>query len=128
MIRRKIALAAGGAASLLLLTGSAAYAEGGQPAAPKPPPPVVTAGPAGLDMIEVTAFTAAGGTGEATVLCPASHPYVTGGGGQACSFASYLIISRPVAGGAPPQGWEAAVSPSPDGTYGNVTASALCSK
>jgi hypothetical protein len=54
--------------------------------------PAATAGPSGLATITVTA------NGEASVIavCPASHPYVLGGGGTSENNAYGLLDSHPV--------------------------------
>ena len=118
-----------GIAALVLGTGTAAYAEsipgsaGVIHHAAKPGP--VTAGPAGLDVIVVTATgPPPGGNAAVAATCPASHPFVTGGGAQSASMANPLTMSAPVGlGGASPGSWVASAVGN-----GQVTAYALCSK
>jgi hypothetical protein len=126
---RKQLIISAGAAGLVLGLGTAAYAastpgsSGVIHQAGKPRQ--VTAGPAGLDVIVVTATgPPPGGNAGVTATCPASHPFVTGGGAQSASIANPLTLSAPVGlGGTGPGSWVAS-------TVGNgqVTAYALCSK
>jgi hypothetical protein len=98
----------------------------GPPGSAGPPGPAgpSTAGPAGLDLIVVTSNVqnAGGPDGSITganVICPADHPYATGGGGQ--SFHLGLAGSEPVAYG---HGWVAIAVPG----GGPTTVFAICSK
>lgn len=58
-----------------------------------------TAGPKGLDLITVTAT----GEGSAMAICPASHPFVVGGGGDAnpLRVSVRAVISPPPPGPTP---------------------------
>jgi hypothetical protein len=91
-----------------------------------------TAGPSGLD---VTFVISGPGTGSASAFCPASHPYIVGGGGNA--FVSVvggtrntsLAYSVPLIPGqtenpGTAQGWQAFAVSSTD----TVHAEALCAK
>jgi len=85
------------------------------PVGPKGPAGATTAGPSGLDVITVT-DSFAGDSGEA--VCPSSHPYVLGGGGQSNRGNGSLTNSVPqvgASGGAPtvpviPPGWDVTLS------------------
>lgn len=71
---------------------------------PAGPPGASTAGAAGLDVIFVRATNGPPPVlvGTATALCPADHPYVLGGGGDAASHQSPVKFSGPVSGGGEP--------------------------
>jgi hypothetical protein len=82
-----------------------------------------TAGPQGLDVIEVTAVNRAG-TG-ATATCPKSHPYVIGGGGSVGGGPS-LATSEPIVQPGEPGSW--AVGASSGSTHDTADAYALCAR
>lgn len=81
-----------------------------------------TAGPSGLDVIEVYAVPVVQG-GSVTANCPASHPYIVGGGGTA--MPNGLQISEPWITANQPQGWRVTGS-GPGPIY--TDAFALCAK
>ncbi|GGJ42050.1 hypothetical protein GCM10010121_061440 [Streptomyces brasiliensis] len=69
-----------------------------------------------------TVVVAASGTTQASVMCPAGHPFALGGGGTA-SGSNYLVGSRPTGGTTttPATGWQATTA------LGNgVTVFAVC--
>jgi hypothetical protein len=89
-------------------------------------------GPAGLD---VTFVISGPGTGSASAFCPASHPYIVGGGGNA--FVSIVggtrntalaysvpLIPGQTEGSGTAQGWQAFAVGSTDAVH----AEALCAK
>jgi collagen type VII alpha len=61
------------------------------PAGPQGPIGLTTAGPNGLDIVTETASASGGEVAEA--LCPASHPYLLGGGGDATTSDGSALTS-----------------------------------
>jgi hypothetical protein len=108
------------------LTGPAGADGAAGPAGPS------TAGSAGLD---VTFVLSPPGTGTANAFCPASHPFIVGGGGNAFENPPGRIVNTALADSVPlipgqtensglAQGWQAIAVNSGD----TVHAEALCAK
>jgi hypothetical protein len=89
---------------------------------PRGAPGVTTAGPGGLDVIEVSNTTGPG-TSVAVVGCPSDHPYVLGGGGVAGGVGNSIIVSAPDAD-SPATSWEIQGT----STTGTYTVYAICAK
>jgi hypothetical protein len=92
-----------------------------------------TAGPSGLDVIEVTHLS----WDDSFALCPASHPYPVGGGGYAASGdvgTPVLMESAPGVYGdtgpqnGPPDGWSVSGGNAVTGVLETFYAFALCAR
>lgn len=77
------------------------------PQGPAGPPGASTAGSAGLDTLFVRVLA----TGNATATCPADHPYVLGGGGDAALHATPVKFSAPIVGGLEPSSGSESANP-----------------
>lgn len=127
---------ADGGAKITDGSGDTAYActgaTGPQGAAgPQGPAGVGTAGPSGLDIVQVDNFQLVdtNGIGDSVAFCPADHPYVIGGGGNWTEIPSgqipgpILSTSEPFGTGA----WRAR-GVNTSGELNNLEAWAICAK
>jgi hypothetical protein len=105
-------------------TGPAGPAGPAGAAGPQGPAGMITVGPGGLDVIEITAS----GFGTARADCPPDHPWVVGGGGAATGGGA-LSDSTPEPTLSNPTGWAVGVYYAPGaGQSSAVSAFALCAK